>query len=148
MRMRIEHAVSAGGIVYRVSNDKIQLLLCGRNETGVWGLPKGTPDAGESLESTARREVKEETGLGVEIVGRVGSIHYWFAHAFEKVRYHKIVQHYLMVPVDGSIDLHDQEYDRVEWFDHSQAYALLTYKNEAEIVRRAATLIMAKSHSK
>ncbi|MFI7019981.1 NUDIX hydrolase [Streptomyces sp. NPDC050164] len=42
-----------------------RLLLLERADTGGWGLPGGFMDPGESLEETARREVKEETGLDI-----------------------------------------------------------------------------------
>ncbi len=42
-------AVSSGGVVYRVRDGGVELALCGRR-TGLWALPKGTPDAGETLE--------------------------------------------------------------------------------------------------
>ncbi|WP_405681361.1 MULTISPECIES: NUDIX hydrolase [unclassified Streptomyces] len=39
----------------------------------VWALPGGGMDLGDSLPGTAVREVKEETGLDVEITGLVGT---------------------------------------------------------------------------
>jgi len=57
------------------------------------------------------------------------------------VRVHKRVHHYLMEPVGGSTDQHDWEYDRVEWVPLDEALARLTYKNEAEVVRKAAQLL-------
>ena len=41
---------------------------------GYWCPPGGVRDEGESLEETARREVKEETGLDVEVVGKLGEV--------------------------------------------------------------------------
>src|SRR5919108_4335909 len=75
----VERAVSAGGIVYRVADNGPEFAICGRDSDGVWGLPKGTPDPGESLEQTAVREVEEETGLKVRVVDKVGVIEYWFS---------------------------------------------------------------------
>lgn len=42
------------------------VLLVERADTGGWGLPGGFMDPGESLEETARREVREETGLDLD----------------------------------------------------------------------------------
>lgn len=50
------------GAVVLIFNDKEELLLQER-ECGVFGLPGGLMELGESLEDTARREVLEETGL-------------------------------------------------------------------------------------
>jgi 8-oxo-dGTP pyrophosphatase MutT (NUDIX family) len=111
------------------------LVICGRDVDGVWGLPKGTPDAGESLEETAVREVTEETGLQVKIVDKIGVIEYWFAR--EKTRYHKWVHYYLMEAVGGDTGKHDAEYDRVEWQPVEVALKTLTFQNEIEIVAKA-----------
>ncbi|MBI4299953.1 MAG: NUDIX hydrolase [Chloroflexi bacterium] len=139
--MRTERLVSAGGVVYRVVDGKMQVVLCGRNEPEIWGLPKGTPNPGETLEETALREVQEETGLEVRILHKVTSIDYWFVGSHEDTRYHKTVHHYLMEPVGGSVGLHDREFDIVEWFDAEEACRKLTYGNEAKVVRRAMEMV-------
>ncbi|REJ10392.1 NUDIX hydrolase [Halobacillus trueperi] len=50
------------GAVVIIENDHQEILLQHRKDGG-WGLPGGLMELGESLEETARREVKEETGL-------------------------------------------------------------------------------------
>jgi 8-oxo-dGTP diphosphatase len=42
---------------------------------GYWALPGGRVDPGETVEQTIVREVKEETGLGVEVVIKIGEYH-------------------------------------------------------------------------
>ena len=42
---------------------------------GYWALPGGKVDAGETVEETVVREVKEETGIEVEIVEKIGEYH-------------------------------------------------------------------------
>ncbi|MFF7634189.1 NUDIX domain-containing protein [Kitasatospora sp. NPDC008050] len=56
-----------------VTDDAGRILLQRRTDNGLYALPGGTMDLGESLPGTAVREVQEETGLDVEITGLVGT---------------------------------------------------------------------------
>ena len=136
---QMKQAISAGGVVYRRAEHGIEIVLCGRTSEGLWALPKGTPDPGESLEETALREVAEETGLQVEIEGRVGSVRYEFRRRGEA--FDKTVEHFLLRPVGGHLDGHDGEFDAVRWFPVEEALQLLTFENDREIVRKALRLI-------
>lgn len=55
------------GAVTIIIDDKKRILLQKRKSTsyGMWGLPGGLMELGESTEDTARREVLEETGLKI-----------------------------------------------------------------------------------
>jgi 8-oxo-dGTP pyrophosphatase MutT (NUDIX family) len=140
--LRVEPAVSAGGVVFRHSPEGLQVLLCGRRHEALWALPKGTPEPGETLSETALREVREETGLGVEIAADLGTISYTFDRPAQGVRFDKTVHHYLLRPDgSGSLDGHDGEYDRVAWFTVDEALRVMTHPNEAEVVRRAVRVI-------
>lgn len=56
-----------------VTDDEGRILLQRRTDNGLWALPGGGMEMTESLPGTAVREVKEETGLDVEITGLVGT---------------------------------------------------------------------------
>ncbi|MEV8328091.1 NUDIX domain-containing protein [Kitasatospora sp. NPDC056731] len=56
-----------------VTDDEGRILLQRRTDNGLYALPGGTMDLGESLPGTAVREVREETGFDVEITGLVGT---------------------------------------------------------------------------
>ena len=133
-------AVSAGGIVYRRSADGVEVVLVHRISERLWALPKGTPDPGETIEQTALREVREETGLVTRIVAPVGDVRYVYT-ASDGTRVQKVVHHYLMVPVGGSTADHDHEFDRVEWCHITEAERLLTHRNQLHLLRAAADCI-------
>ena len=152
--------VSAGGVVWRKIDGHIQAVLCGltlrsrargpktqldldtsKTENYRWSLAKGTPDPGETLEETALREVREETGLEVEIDSPLGAIDYWFVGREAGVRFHKTVHYYLMNPIGGGLELHDPEFDVVQWFTSEEALEILAYANETDVLRRALKAI-------
>jgi 8-oxo-dGTP pyrophosphatase MutT (NUDIX family) len=121
-----------------------EVVLAGRD--GTWVLPKGTPDGDERIEETAVREVREETGLDVRIVGPLGTIEYWFALPRAGApgrgasrRVHKVVHFFLMEPLGGALDRHDHEYDEVRWVPVEEARRMLTFDTYREILDRALT---------
>ncbi|MGW6916732.1 NUDIX domain-containing protein [Kitasatospora sp. NPDC054939] len=56
-----------------VTDEAGRILLQRRTDNGLYALPGGAIDLGESLPDTAVREVREETGFDVEITGLVGT---------------------------------------------------------------------------
>ncbi len=59
-------AVSADCVVFGLDADNLKVLLIQRRKSpfqGVWALPGGFVEIDEDLDSAARRELKEETGL-------------------------------------------------------------------------------------
>ena len=141
--------VSAGGLVFRQTDDLVETLLCARARPGfqgedaplTWRLPKGTPERGETVEQTAQREVQEETGVHVNVLAPITSIRYFFVGHDDGIRYDKTVYFYLMEPMGGSTSDHDAEFDVVEWCSYEQAVDLLEYDNEREVLEAARSLI-------
>ena len=140
-----EQLVSAGGIVYRVNHGEIELVVCSRVSPPLWGLPKGTPEPGETRRQTAIREVGEETGLEVKVESLAGSIDYWFVRSYDGVRCHKRVFFYLMRATGGDKSLHDHEFDAVDWLPAGEALSTLTYQNEVSIVRKGLSMVSEKN---
>lgn len=140
---RVEYPVSAGGVVYRVGDAGVEVVICGHDTPAgwTWGLPKGTPDPGETLEETALREVREETGLNVRMEAPIDSIRYWFVRPDDGVRCHKTVHFYLMSPVGGALEDHDHEFDEVRWSSIDESLRSLTYQNEINVVEKAIAMV-------
>jgi 8-oxo-dGTP pyrophosphatase MutT (NUDIX family) len=157
-------AYSAGGVVFRLAPmrspmDKLtgsqhsleqdgtgfsnmmsmEVALVGRSHVGLWALPKGTPEPGETIEQVAVREAQEETGLLVHLVGYIGNVSYSFVR--NQVRYYKQVRHFLLEAIGGDTTLHDHEYDCVEWFPIHEACRRLTYQNEVHILYLAEEML-------
>ncbi|TME93243.1 MAG: NUDIX hydrolase [Chloroflexi bacterium] len=132
---RVRTAIAAGGVVMRRRNDDWEVVLAGRQSDGTWVFPKGTPDRGESIEETAEREVREETGLDVRILRPLGQTDYWFAAPGERV--HKFVHFFLMEPTGGDLSAHDHEYDEVRWVPLAEARRMLSFDTYREVLDRA-----------
>ena len=63
-----ELGLSVSAMVWREN----EILLMRRSDNGLWGLPGGFVELGESVSEAARREVAEETGWSVEIGRLIG----------------------------------------------------------------------------
>ena len=137
----LREALSAGGVVYRVTPEGIEIALVVRDSPSIRALPKGGLMPGEELAQAASREVLEETGLEVDLIADLGAIDYWFVARSEGARYHKTVHHFLFLAVGGDTENHDNEYDRVEWASIESAIQTMSYDNEATMVRRAKELL-------
>ena len=133
--------VSAGGIVFRKNSNSFEVALISRRQGTIWCLPKGIVEKNESMEDTARREVKEETGLEGELLAKINSIHYFYNVKEEMVRFSKTVDFYLFRYKSGDTRDHDDEVDEVRWFDVDEAISKLNYKSEIETMEKAKVLL-------
>ncbi len=141
----IEYQVSAGGVVCRATDGNLlEVVLCGNTTPRLWALPKGGPDEGETMEETALREVREETGLEVSIDSPLGTTEYSFLRTQDSVRCYKTVHFFLMAPTGGDFSLHDPEFEMVQWFTEDKVLEVMTHSGEVTIVQRG--LALARSH--
>ena len=125
--------------MHRTVDGRPQVLLVHRRSPRLWALPKGTPDSGETIEETALRETREETGIEVEIERRLRSIRYFFVRG--STRFQKTVHFFLMRPIGGAIEDHDAEFDEVRWTDLEEALAILNHATERSVVEEAGEVL-------
>ena len=126
---------SAGGLVVRRFRGRPFLCAIRVKDGTVLALPKGHIDPGESAESAARREVREETGLDAEPVEKLGDIRYWYVRGGHRVL--KVVSFFLFRYRAGSVRDHDREVDAAEWIPLEEAPRLLEYRGEREMAGAA-----------
>jgi len=137
--VRTRSEVSAGGVVYRRSDEGVEVVLAARRTRRgdlAWGLPKGLVEPDETPEQAAVREVREETGLEADVEVSLGEIRYFYV--WEGVRVRKAVHFFLMRATGGDASQHDDEMEEVRWFPLSVALRRATYKGEREVLQRAA----------
>ena len=67
MKNNIRHEKSCGAVVFTMVGDTLKYLLV-HSVNGFWGFPKGHVEAGESEYDTAKREIREETGVNVTFI--------------------------------------------------------------------------------
>ena len=112
---------------------------------GLWALPKGRIDDGESGEETALREVAEETGARGRSLGKLGDVKYWFAWDGERI--FKIVSFFLVRYEGGRLgDVPEEfrhEVAEARWLPLAEAPKLLAYGGEREMAGRALAALVA-----
>jgi ADP-ribose pyrophosphatase YjhB (NUDIX family) len=110
--------VPAASVV--VVDDQNHILLHRRSDNGQWALPGGVMEIGESIADCARREVREETGLEVELLGIVGIYSdpgHVFAYDDGEVRQEFSIC-FSARPTGGSLAVSHESHD-VRFFDSS-----------------------------
>jgi len=131
---------AAGGVVWRVVDDKLRVLLIHRTKYRDVTLPKGKVDPGETLAETAVREIREETGIAVALGVPVGVsryrlpssrtkvVHYWAAEATEAA-------------VRASTFVPNKEIAAIEWVGLKKARKHLSYPVDIEILDEFVRLV-------
>ena len=106
---------------------------------GVWALPKGRIDPGETGEATALREVREETGAGGRALGKLGDVRY--VYTWEGERIFKVVSFFLLRYGDGRLGdippAQRHEVAEARWLPLEEAPRLLAYRGEQEMAEQA-----------
>jgi 8-oxo-dGTP pyrophosphatase MutT (NUDIX family) len=146
----MQREFSAGGVLVRRLRGRWMMAAirpAGR-QPGLWALPKGRIDEGESGEATALREVAEETGAHGRSLGKLGDVRYvftWPPKPAEGERIFKVVSFFLVLYEGGRLgDLppaFQQEVVEVRWLPLDEAPELLTYGGERDMARKARTVL-------
>jgi 8-oxo-dGTP pyrophosphatase MutT (NUDIX family) len=133
---------SAGGVVVRTIRGRPMVAAIrpqGKPE-GLWALPKGNIDPGETPEETAVREVWEETGVRGSLVEKLGDVKYVYTRR-DGERTFKIVSFFLLQARRGRIGRIDErmrvEVAEARWLPLEEAPQLLAYKGEREMAAKA-----------
>jgi 8-oxo-dGTP pyrophosphatase MutT (NUDIX family) len=146
----MQREFSAGGVLVRRLGGRwvLAAIRPAGKPPGLWALPKGRIDAGESGEATALREVAEETGAHGRSLGKLGDVRYtftWPPKSPDAQRIFKVVSFFLVRYEGGRLgDVPEQfrhEVAEVKWLPLDEAPKLLAYGGEKDMARKALTVL-------
>ena len=145
MAVLTETQISAGGLVVRGTGANAEAVLISVGSPPRWQLPKGLIDSGESPESAAVREVREEAGVDAEIISLIEKVEYWYqgTRGTERVRYHKFVYFFLMKYLAGDVADHDKEVNEAAWIPASQVEDRLAFKSEKAVAKKGLASVQS-----
>jgi len=130
--------IGIGAVV--LDADRVLLVRRGSEpQKGLWSIPGGGLELGETLEQGVRREALEETGLDVRIVRSLDTFERILRDDSGRVEYHYVLADYLCEPSGGVLRAGDDA-DQAAWFRREELAGLPTTPLVAEAVERAFAL--------
>ena len=118
---------AAGGVVWRVRENGVEVALIHRPRYDDWTLPKGKLHPGESELAGAVREVGEEIGVRVAVSRRIGRVRYDVDGAMKSVAY------WAMRHLTGEFHA-NTEVDKLRWLAPRDALRELSYQVDRVVV--------------
>lgn len=106
----------------------LEILIVHRPRYDDWSFPKGKLDVGETHEAAAIREVREETGLLVELGPELSPAVY-IDHRGRP----KTVRYWSMTVLEGIFERND-EVDEVRWLPLREVPRVLSYRRDADVL--------------
>ena len=123
---------SCGAVVYRQGETGVEVLMIKHKNGGHWAFPKGHVEKKETEPETALREIKEETGLKVELdTGFREMVTY-----SPKPNVMKDVIYFAAELAGGDAKMQAEEVTDMRWAAPDDAAALITYDNDRDVLAR------------
>ncbi len=141
-RLLAARRIDKAGAIILSSADDGKIILIHRGDRDDWSFPKGHAEPGETMEQTMLREVKEETGLDVTILGALPNMEYDYPEGG-----HIIVSMFLVRSEDDGKMRTEHDNDRLEAVAAEDAVKKLSYGNLQDYLNRQLPTILGRIKS-
>ena len=135
---------TAGGVVYRYKNKKIEILLI-QDAKNRWTIPKGHIEEGEKANETAAREVTEETGLKhLDVQNWLGKINFRYRRENSLILMSQ--QIYLIHATKDTDALVKEDWMKgIQWFEATEALDKIEYEDIGKLILLALKKLREKN---
>lgn len=117
---------------------------------GHWAFPKGHPEAGESVQGTALRELAEETGIDAITLDTLRTFTEQYFFEKEGIRYEKEVTYFVGFVDSTAYTIPEAfrgEILELRWLPYEQALALITYDEARDVLTQAVNYLELRSNN-
>lgn len=128
--------------VYRKDGQAYFLLI--RHNSGHWAFPKGHAEPSESEIETARRELREETGI-CDVTLHPEPV---FEESYIKTAWNdprqtvtKVVRYFLGIVHDPRVRIQVAEIQDYKWATYDEAHAIITFDSSRRLLEQAAQVL-------
>lgn len=146
--VKVEHFVclyekSCGAVVYINFKGDTKYLLVKNKNGRCWSFPKGHIEINENEKQTAKREIKEETGLDVDIKKdfRETGIYCPFGKTQKKVVF------FLAEAKSDKVSIQQREIDDYAWVTMQQAKKMCHHENDIRVLEKVSVRLQKNSRN-
>ena len=130
---------SCGAVIWKKTESGHAYLLA-QHGASHWSFPKGHVEGRETEIETALREIREETGLDVTIDESFRQV----VTYYPKPGVIKDVIFFIAQPTGGTEQAQEEEIRQLGWFTFEEAYPLVTFATDVEVLQAAEAYIQEK----
>ena len=138
---KMQHKKSVGGVIFRLDEDGSPWFAFVHDVFGKWTLSKGGLEEEESIDNGLKRVIKDEIGVAIEVIEKIGSNAYKAHPPTGPVL--KEVTYLLARTDDDLLTLKETEgLDQAKWFSFDEAKKLSFYPDLRQIILDGMTKTM------